>query len=426
MPPKRAAAKRKTYSEASDDEDFEQTEGTENTEPPKKKVKSTNLGEWKDVEDGRLLIFTPKEVTNSKIVASFDFDDTLVKTKSGKAFANNASDWQLWCDKVKPKLAELHKKGERIVIFTNQNGIAKGNLTIDALHGRINQFMEEVGVPIQVYAATSEDHFRKPATGMWDYFSAGLDIDISKSYYVGDAAGRPKAWNGNPKKKKDHSCGDRKFALNVGMSFFTPEEFFDGDKPCETFSWDGMDIKSYIEKLGGAEKFKNQAYKAEDLIKKTQEVVIFCGYPASGKSTFAKKYFIPNGYVHVNRDTLSTPAKCLKATKEALAAGKSVVIDNTNPDAASRAQYIEAAQEYKVPVRAFVFKTDFDLSQHLNYVRQAMTKGVVKHVPDVAYHTYKKKMQPVTKDEGISEIKEIEFIPDLSDTTTKQYFLQFT
>lgn len=44
-------------------------------------------------------------------------------------------------------------------------------------------------------------------------------VDVSQSYYVGDAAGRPKGWA--DKKKKDHSCGDRKFALNVGMSFYT-------------------------------------------------------------------------------------------------------------------------------------------------------------------------------------------------------------
>jgi bifunctional polynucleotide phosphatase/kinase len=33
------------------------------------------------------------------------------------------------------------------------------------------------------------------------------------SYYVGDAAGRP----------GDHSDSDRKWALNVGLPFFTPE-----------------------------------------------------------------------------------------------------------------------------------------------------------------------------------------------------------
>jgi bifunctional polynucleotide phosphatase/kinase len=44
--------------------------------------------------------------------------------------------------------------------------------------------------------------------------------------------------------------------------------------------------------------------------------------------------------VHINRDTLGTKEKCVKAAREALAQKQSVVIDNTNPDAASRALYV--------------------------------------------------------------------------------------
>ena len=68
------------------------------------------------------------------------------------------------------------------------------------------------------------------------------------------------------------------------------------------------------------------------------------GFPGSGKTTLVETYLVPAGYTWVNRDTLKTQAKCLKAAREALAAGKSVVIDNTSPAARTRADYIELAR----------------------------------------------------------------------------------
>lgn len=37
--------------------------------------------------------------------------------------------------------------------------------------------------------------------------------DMAESYFVGDAAGRP----------GDHSGTDRKWAMNAGLKFYTPE-----------------------------------------------------------------------------------------------------------------------------------------------------------------------------------------------------------
>jgi bifunctional polynucleotide phosphatase/kinase len=50
---------------------------------------------------------------------------------------------------------------------------------------------------------------------------------------VGDAAGRLAGWK--PGAPVDFGCSDRKFALNVGIGFQTPEQFFLGAKE-EPFS----------------------------------------------------------------------------------------------------------------------------------------------------------------------------------------------
>jgi histidinol phosphatase-like enzyme len=50
----------------------------------------------------------------------------------------------------------------------------------------------------------------------------GREVDFSKSFYVGDAAGRA----AEAGRAKDHSVSDLQFAQNVGIAFFTPEQFF--------------------------------------------------------------------------------------------------------------------------------------------------------------------------------------------------------
>lgn len=44
-------------------------------------------------------------------------------------------------------------------------------------------------------------------------FFALMFADMTEAYFVGDAAGRP----------GDHSGTDRKWAINAGVKFYTPE-----------------------------------------------------------------------------------------------------------------------------------------------------------------------------------------------------------
>ncbi|KAG2453127.1 hypothetical protein HYH02_002455 [Chlamydomonas schloesseri] len=162
-------------------------------------------------------------------IAAFDLDGTLVNTKSGATFAKDDLDWK-WYNKSAPeKIQAYADEGYKIVVFTNQGTIksaVKGKAA-EKILARIDSIMEELGVPVQVFACTMDDHYRKPERGMWDFFvsrfNGGVAPDHAKSFFVGDAAGRT----------ADFADTDKGFAENVGIGFRTPEEEFgqaDGGK----------------------------------------------------------------------------------------------------------------------------------------------------------------------------------------------------
>lgn len=147
------------------------------------------------------------------------------------------------------------------------------------------------------------------------------------------------------------------------------------------------------------------------LVRKEPELIICVGYPASGKSSFVKTHIVPHGYVYVNQDTLKTRDRCVKACKEGLASGKSVIVDNTNPEASTRRLYIQLAKEAKVPVRCFYFGENEGLAQHNNYYRALYKKSAEKRdvLSIIAYRTFKSRLQVPTVTEGYSEVKQIHF-----------------
>lgn len=149
-------------------------------------------------------------------LACFDLDHTLITTKSGATFPKGKDDWKFFNSNVENKMKELISKKYQIVIFSNQcnlkqNGIKYNNLVYKL--GEINKIFNN---KIDILIAVCKDNYRKPDTGMWDYYVQNRNVDYSKSFYVGDAAGRT----------KDFSDSDKKFAENIGLTFYTPEEFF--------------------------------------------------------------------------------------------------------------------------------------------------------------------------------------------------------
>jgi bifunctional polynucleotide phosphatase/kinase len=385
---------------------------------------------WEKVDE-TLLVHTSPSLPGSTLIASFDMDSTLVVPKSGAKFPKNRGDWVWMWPEIPSELKRLHKAGYKIVIFSNQAGISKGNQKAEDLTGKITDLCADIDVPIQAFLATANDKYRKPSSEMWRVFvesyNGGVAVNMSESYYIGDAAGRNVNWA--PKKPKDHSVVDRKFAVNSKLPFKTPEEFFRGEAAVP-FMWRTLDPNELLGQFTGTKKDAKIAAKEAALdtllasLGKRQELIIMIGYPASGKSTFSERFLVPKGYTRVNRDILGTPAKCLSATKAALAAGKSVVVDNTNPSAAARAEFTALAKASKIPFRAFHIDVDLLLADHLNLVRELQTG--VKRVPDIAYNMFRSKFQEPDASEGFEQIVKVPWIPKFDSEKDKAIFIQWT
>lgn len=133
-------------------------------------------------------------------------------------------------------------------------------------------------------------------------------------------------------------------------------------------------------------------------MKKTiKESIIFIGIPASGKTTFYNERY--SEYVHVNLDTIHTRNKEKNLICDCLQKGLSFVIDNTNPTAEGRAEYIQAAKANGYHVTGFYFRSSVAESLERNAKREGKAK-----VPDVAVKSVYKKMELPMYAEGFDEL----------------------
>jgi len=101
--------------------------------------------------------------------------------------------------------------------------------------GRTGGFIEFLKLPFQIFIATTkvprhgelDDPYRKPAPGMWNFMvencNGGIKPKLEECFYVGGAAGRPKA----PGRREDHADYDIKFAENIGIQFHSDDAYFD-------------------------------------------------------------------------------------------------------------------------------------------------------------------------------------------------------
>jgi bifunctional polynucleotide phosphatase/kinase len=396
------------------------------------KILNNNNGIWYKNDD--ILYFIHKNSTPSNRIASFDLDGTIIITKSGKKIPNEINDWKIISNNVNNILLKFYNNNYRIIIFSNQLGIEKNKITIYDLISKINNIITYINIPIDIFISIKNNNYRKPAIGMWEYMNKYLNNNIKiilkndNSIYVGDAAGR--IYNNN---KKDFSCSDRKFALNIGINFYTPEQIFLNNQ--KIYKYDiGFDPNilyknSYMQRYNiyNNDIYNNNIYNSiinYYSIGITNDIILFVGYPSSGKTTFVKRYLIPNKYIHINQDKLKTIQKCLSLFEYNINNNNNcIVIDNTNPSIEIRYKYIKIAKLYNRKIRCFYFNTPIKLCQHLNTYR---SKIMSKYIPNIAYNIYNKKFIMPTIKEGFYEVINIDFIPLFDNKSNKDIFLQYT
>jgi len=140
------------------------------------------------------------------------------------------------------------------------------------------------------------------------------------------------------------------------------------------------------------------------------ECVILVGLPGAGKTSFYEQNFAAS-HRHISKDlwpnAAGREARQRRELAEALAAGASVVVDNTNPSIADRAAIIAIAHASGARVIGYFF----DVTTRQAIARNAERRDR-KKVPNVAIFTVAKRLVPPTPGEGFDELFRVTLTPD--------------
>jgi predicted kinase len=140
------------------------------------------------------------------------------------------------------------------------------------------------------------------------------------------------------------------------------------------------------------------------------ELVIFVGLQASGKSTFFRERLAPT-HEHVSKDLFrnnkNRNRRQAQLIEDALEAGRSVVVDNTNPTPEDRRALIGLGGEYGAKIVGYYF----DASVRACLLRNAGRKGKVR-VPDVAIFATAKRLVPPAHSEGFDGLFRVRVADD--------------
>ncbi|MBR1591747.1 MAG: AAA family ATPase [Ruminococcus sp.] len=130
-------------------------------------------------------------------------------------------------------------------------------------------------------------------------------------------------------------------------------------------------------------------------------MVIMTGLQASGKSTFCKIHL--SEFKHISLDELKTRNREKLAILSCIENKEDFVIDNTNPSAADRRRYFEAAENSGYKIIGYYMRSVIAECMSRNRQRTGKAK-----IPDTAIASTSKKIELPSCDEGFDELYYVE------------------
>ena len=123
----------------------------------------------------------------SKPAVFVDRDGTLIEEVN---FLSRVEDLRVFSF-TRPAIKLLKDSGFLVIVLTNQSGIARDKYSEADMHAIHDQIQLEVGGLIDAFyfcphLPSAECHCRKPNLGMIESAQADFDIDMDRSWMIGD------------------------------------------------------------------------------------------------------------------------------------------------------------------------------------------------------------------------------------------------
>lgn len=137
------------------------------------------------------------------------------------------------------------------------------------------------------------------------------------------------------------------------------------------------------------------------------ELVVFSGLQASGKTTFYRERFATT-HVHISKDAWpnarNKERRQRRLVDEHLRAGRSVVVDNTNPTPAEREPLIAVARAIGVQAISYSFVLTVEDALQRNAAREGRAR-----IDDVGIYSVAKRLVAPSELEGFDVRFEVRF-----------------